>query len=253
MPGNLQDGASSAMEKSEWQEKGKGHRERLRKRFEEGGLERFSDEEVVEFLLTLGTPRKDVKAAAREAIRLFGSLSQVLSAPRDKLLQIKGIGPKNALYMRLVHQVARRYLRDRAKQNPFFGSSRAVFDYLFHSMRDLKREVFKVLFLDRKNQLLADEDVFLGSLTGSAVYPREIMILALEHKAAALVFVHNHPSGDPTPSPEDRRLTRDLIWAAKLLLVQVLDHIVIGDNRYYSFADEGLIKQFSDQYEDRLS
>jgi len=241
------------MEKKEWQEKGKGHRERLRGRFEEGGLERFSDEEVVEFLLTLGTPRKDVKAAAREAIHRFGSLSQVLSAPREKLLEIKGIGPKNALYMRLVHQVAGRYLRDRAKQKPFFGSSKAVFDYLFHSMRDLKREVFKVLFLDRKNQLLADEDVFLGSLTGSAVYPREIMTLALEHKAAALVFVHNHPSGDPAPSPEDRRLTRDLLWAAKLLLIQILDHIIIGDNRYYSFADKGLIKRFSDQYDERFS
>ncbi|HDZ24063.1 MAG TPA: DNA repair protein RadC [Desulfobacteraceae bacterium] len=241
------------MEKTGWQEKGKGHRERLRKRFEEGGLDRFTDEEVVEFLLTLGTPRKDVKAAAREAIHRFGSLSQVLSAPRDKLVQINGIGPKNALYMGLIHQVAGRYLRDRAKQKPFFGSSKAVFDYLFHSMRDLKREVFKVLFLDRKNQLLADKDVFVGSLTGSAVYPREIITLALEYKAAALVFVHNHPSGDPAPSPEDRRLTRDLIWAAKLLLIQVLDHIVIGNNRYYSFADEGLIKRFSDQYEEHSS
>lgn len=241
------------MEKKEWQEKGKGHRERLRKRFEEGGLERFSDEEVVEFLLTLGTPRKDVKGAAREAIHRFGSLSRVLSAPRDKLLQIKGIGPKNALYMGLVHQVAGRYLRDRARQKPFFGSSKVVFDYLFHSMRDLKREVFKVLFLDRKNQLLADEDVFLGSLTGSAVYPREIMTSALEHKAAALVFVHNHPSGDPAPSPEDRRLTRDLLWAARLLLIQVLDHIIVGNNRYYSFADEGLIKRFYEEYDDRFS
>ncbi|RLF60937.1 MAG: hypothetical protein DRN37_01855, partial [Thermoplasmata archaeon] len=179
--------------------------------------------------------------------------SQVLSAPRDKLVQINGIGPKNALYMGLIHQVAGRYLRDRAKQKPFFGSSKAVFHYLFHSMRDLKREVFKVLFLDRKNQLLADKDVFVGSLTGSAVYPREIITLALEYKAAALVFVHNHPSGDPAPSPEDRRLTRDLIWAAKLLLIQVLDHIVIGNNRYYSFADEGLIKRFSDQYEEHSS
>lgn len=241
------------MEKKEWEEKGKGHRERMRKRFEEGGLDRFSDEEVVEFLLTLGTPRKDVKGAAREAIHRFGSLSQVLSAPRDKLLDIKGIGPKNALYMRLIHQVAGRYLQDRAKQKPFFSSSKTVFDYLFHSMRDLKREVFKVLFLDRKNQLLADEDVFLGSLTGSAVYPREVMTLALEHRAAALVFVHNHPSGDPAPSPEDHSLTRNLLWAAKLLLIQVLDHIIVGNNRYYSFADEGLIKRFSDEYDNHFS
>ncbi len=116
-------------------------------------------------------------------------------------------------------------------------------------MRDMKREVFKVLFLNRKNELIADEDVFYGSLTGSAVYAREIMTLALEQKAAGLVFVHNHPSGDPNPSPEDHRLTRDLIWAAKLLTIQVLDHIIIGHNTYYSFADEGIVKRFAREYE----
>jgi len=135
----------------------------------------------------------------------------------------------------------------------FFGSSQAVFDYLFHSMRDLKREIFKVLFLNRKNELILDRDVFFGTLSGSAVYPREIMTLALEHKAAGLVFVHNHPSGDPSPSAEDKRLTRDLVWAAKLLTVQVLDHIIIGNNTYYSFADDGLIKRFTNEYEGRLS
>jgi DNA repair protein RadC len=118
-------------------------------------------------------------------------------------------------------------------------------------MRPLKREVFKVLFLNRKNELILDQDVFLGSLTGSAVYPREIMSLALENKAAALVFVHNHPSGDPTPSPEDRNLTRDLVWSSQLLMIQVLDHVIIGHNTYYSFADDGLIKQFTKEYEQR--
>jgi DNA repair protein RadC len=241
------------MHKEDWQERGKGHRERLRKRFLEGGLERFSDEEVVEFLLTLGTPRGDQKLSAREALKQFGSLSGVLSAPMEKLTGIKGIGPKNALYLKLVHQVAGRFLKDRAEGNAFFGSSKAVFDYLFHSMRDLKREIFKVLFLNRKNELILDQDVFFGTLAGSAVYPREIMTLALEHKAAGLVFVHNHPSGDPSPSPEDKRLTRDLVWAAKLLMVQVLDHIIIGNNTYYSFADDGLIKRFTNEYEDRLN
>ncbi len=215
----------------------------------EGGLERFSDEEVVEFLLTLGTPRKDVKLMAREALKRFGSLSGVLSAPIEELKQIRGIGPKNALYLNLVHQVAGRYLKDRAKGKTFFGSSKTVFDYLFHSMRDLKREVFKVLFLNRKNELLSDKDVFYGSLTGSAVYPREVMTSALENKAAALVFVHNHPSGDPTPSAEDRKLTRDLVWASQLLMIQVLDHVIIGNNAYYSFADEGLIKDFIKEFE----
>ena len=237
------------MNKDDWQKRGEGHRQRLRGKFFEGGLDRFSDEEVVEFLLTLGTPRKDVKPEAREALKKFGSLSGVLSAPLKKLAEVKGIGQKNALYLNLIHQVAGRYLRDRVREKNFFGSSRAVFDYLFHSMRDLKREIFKVLFLNRKNELISDQDVFLGSLTGSAVYPREIMTQALEYKAAALVFVHNHPSGDPTPSAEDRKLTRDLVWASQLLMIQVLDHLVIGHNTYFSFADEGIIKGFIKEFE----
>jgi DNA repair protein RadC len=241
------------MEKEDWQEKGTGHRERLRQRFLDGGFERFSDEEVVEFLLTLGTPRGDVKSSARQALKDFGSLSAVLSAPIEKLTEIKGIGPKNALYLKFVHQVAGRYLKDRAEGKPFFGSSQAVFDYLFHSMRDLKREIFKVLFLNRKNELIYDQDMFFGTLTGSAVYPREILTLALERKAAGLVFVHNHPSGEPAPSPEDRKLTRDLIWAARLLSIQVIDHIIIGHNRYYSFADQGLIKRFLSEYDQNFN
>jgi DNA repair protein RadC len=232
----------------DFQKRAAGHRMRLREKFLEGGLDRFSDEEVIEFLFTLGTPRKDVKPQAREALKIFGSLSNTLSAPVNELIKIKGIGPKNALYLNLVHQVAGRYLKDKARGKDFFGSSKAVFDYLFHAMRDLKREIFKVLFLNRKNELILDQDVFLGSLTGSAVYPREIMTLALENRAAALVFVHNHPSGDPAPSDEDRKLTRDLVWSAQLLMIHVLDHIIIGNNTYFSFADEGLIKKFSSEF-----
>jgi len=240
------------MEDNEVAKRGLGHRNRLREKFIEGGIDRFSDEEIIEFLLTLGTPRKDVKLQARQAIKKFGSLSGTLSAPISELTEIKGIGTKNALYLSLVHQVAGRYLRDKAKGNIFLNSSKAVFDFLFHSMRDLKREVFKVLLLNRKNELLMDQDVFLGSLTGSAVYPREIMTLALEQKAASLVFVHNHPSGDPSPSPEDRDLTKSLVWCSKLLMIQVLDHIIIGNNAYYSFADEGIINLFTKEYEQRL-
>jgi DNA repair protein RadC len=245
------------MQKENWQNRGEGHRQRLRDKFAEGGLDRFSDEELVEFLLTLGTPRKDVKLQAREALKKFGSLSGVLSAPIPKLMEISGIGPKNALYLNLVHHVAARYLRDGVKSKNFFGSSKAVFDYLFHSMRDLKREVFRVLYLNRKNELIADQDVFLGSLTGSAVYPREIMTQALEYKAAALVFVHNHPSGDPSASAEDRKLTKDLVWASQLLMIQVLDHVIIGHNTYYSFADDGLIqksiKEFQQAFQSSVS
>jgi DNA repair protein RadC len=234
------------------QKRGIGHRLRLREKFLEGGLERFSDEEVIEFLLTLGTPRKDVKVPAREALKKFGSLSATLSASIDKLTDIQGIGQKNALYLNLAHQIAGRYLKDKAVGRSFFGSSKAVFDYLFHSMRDLKREVFKVLFLNRKNEMILDQDLFFGSLTGSAVYPREIIIQALETGAASLVFVHNHPSGDPAPSLEDKKLTRDLVWSSRLLMIQVLDHLIIGHNAYFSFADEGLIKDFIEEYEQRF-
>ncbi len=240
------------MENIDNNNRGTGHRERLRERFIEGGLERFSDEEVIEFLLTLGTPRKDVKLPARHLLKKYGTLSNVLSAPMQELVEVKGLGPKNALYLKLVHQIAGRYLQDRARGSEFFSSSKAVFDFLFHSMRGLKREVFKVLFLNRKNELIADQDLFQGSLTGSAVYPREIMAEALEKNAAALVFAHNHPSGDPTPSPEDKRLTRDLVWSARFLMIQVLDHIIIGHNRYYSFADQGLIKTFTNEYDQKF-
>ncbi len=232
--------------------RGNGHRNRLRERFLSAGLERFSDEEVIEFLLSLGTPRKDVKVPARGAIKRFGTISGVLSASVKELTEIKGIGTKNALYLKFVHEVAGRYLKDKAIGKPFFGSSSDIFDYLFHSMRGLTREIFRVLFLNRKNELIVDEDLFLGTLTGSAVYPREIMSHALEHKAAALVCVHNHPSGDPSPSAEDRRLTRDLVWTGKLLGVQVLDHVIIGHNTYFSFADDGLVRKFSTEYTQRF-
>ncbi len=232
-----------------WKHKTKGHRERLRQKFLEGGIERFSDEEVIEFLLTLGTPRKDTKQQARAALKRFGSLSAVLSAPMDKLTQIEGIGPKNALYLGLVHQVARRYLRDRVSQAPFFHNSREVFDYLFHAMKDLKREVFKVLFLSRKNELIEERDLFQGTLAGAAVYPREILSAALELKAASLVLVHNHPSGDPAPSQDDHRITREIVWASRLLQVQILDHIIIGNGKYYSYADEGLLRRFDAEYQ----
>ncbi len=241
------------MADKEYENRASGHRERLRSRFIEGGLERFSNEEVIEFLLTLGTPRKDVKYPARQLLKKYGSLSAVLSAPSRELIEIKGIGNKNVLYLKLIHDIAGRYLRDRTMGNKFFNSSKAVYEYLFHSMRDKKREIFKVFFLNRKNELLFDRDVFSGGLTGSAVYPSEILKLALNNSAAALVFVHNHPSGDPNPSGEDKKLTRNLVWASKLLSIQVLDHIIIGNNVYYSFADEGLIRHFYDEYRQKVN
>lgn len=242
------------MDPKDIQRKGEGHRRRLREKFLERGLAAFTDEEALELLLTLGTPRKDCKPMARAAIRKFGSLRQVLEAPVEQLQQIHGIGPNNVVALRLIHGVARRFLEDRLEGMPYrFASSQEVFEYLYHSMRDLKREVFKVLFLDSQNRILFVEDLFEGTLTASTVYPREIIRRALEVHAAALVFAHNHPSGDPKASKDDIRITRDLFWAGRIMGVRVLDHLIIGEGRYTSLADLGHMARFQKEIDNVFS
>jgi DNA repair protein RadC len=130
---------------------------------------------------------------------------------------------------------------------PYCRSSREVFEYLYHALRDLKRENFKVLFLDAKNQILEEKTLFEGTVDSSAVYPREIIRDALRYEASSLVFVHNHPSGDPDPSLCDKEITRDLVFAARVMQLKVLDHIIIGNNCYFSFADQGLIEEYEFQ------
>lgn len=229
-----------------------GHRERLRQKFLERGIQALTDEELLELLLTLGTPRRDCKPMARAAIQCFGSLRQVLEAPPEQLLDIPGIGPRNSLALKLVHGVARRFLEDRLEGMPYrFGSSQEVFDYLYHSMRDLKREVFKVLFLDSQNRILKVEDMFQGTLTTSAVYPREVIRRALEVHAAGMVAAHNHPSGDPKPSQDDLRITKDLVMAGRVMGIRVLDHLIIGEGAYSSLADLGHIARFQEEMDRR--
>jgi DNA repair protein RadC len=221
-----------------------GHRRRLREKFLKAGLNAFLDHEVVELLLTLGTPRRDCKEPARAALRRFKSLRGVLEAdPRD-LRRIPGIGAHNVFGIRLVQEVSRRFLKDRIMGRTYCRSSREVFDFLYHSMRDLRRENFKVFFLDPKNQIIEEKTLFEGTVDSSAVYPREIMKDALGCDATALVFAHNHPSGDPEPSLCDREITKELVFAAKVMGLKVLDHIVIGNNTYFSFADHGLISDY---------
>jgi DNA repair protein RadC len=230
---------------------GSGHRSRLREKFLAHGLAKFTDEEVLELLLTLATPRQDCKQQARALMKRFGNLRLVFEADREDLAQIKGIGPKNVLGIKLIHQVARRYLRQRLIHGEAITTSAQAFDFLNLTMRDLKREVFRVIFLSNKHQVITVEDVFVGTLTQSAVYPREVVARALHHNAAKLIFAHNHPSGDPTPSADDRRLTRQLVFACRAVDVGVLDHLVIGNNQFYSLADEGHIKTCQ-QEADRL-
>jgi DNA repair protein RadC len=225
-----------------------GHRRRLREKFLKAGLNAFLDYEIIEILLTLGTPRKDCKDSARQALREFRTLRGVLEADARDLLRIRGIGAHNVFGIRLVQEVSRRFLKDRMLSRPFCRSSGEVFDYLYHSMRDLRKEHFKVLFLDPKNQILEEKTLFEGTVDSSAVYPREIMKDALRCDATALIFVHNHPSGDPDPSLCDREITRELVFAARVMQLKVLDHIVIGNNRFYSFADHGLIEEYDLQF-----
>jgi DNA repair protein RadC len=159
-------------------------------------------------------------------------------------LRIPGLGPRNVFGLRLVHEVARRFLKDKIMSRPVCHSSREVFDYLTHALRDLKREQFKVIFLDAKNQVLEEKTLFEGTVDASAVYPREVIRDALRYEASALIFAHNHPSGDPEPSLCDREVTRDLVFAARVVQIKVLDHVIIGRNRYFSFADQGLIADY---------
>ena len=223
-------------------DKSKGHRWRLREKFLKGGLNGFLDYEIIELLLTLGTPRRDCKEPAKEAIKRFKSLRGVLEAETDELQEIKGIGPHNIFGLKLIHQVSRRFLKERMMQRPVCHSSQEVFDYLYHSLRDLKREKFKVIFLDAKNQIIEEKTLFEGTVDSSVVYPREIIKLALKLGASSLIFVHNHPSGDPEPSTSDKEITKELVFAAQMMQIRVLDHIIIGNNRYFSFADKGLIE-----------
>jgi DNA repair protein RadC len=230
-----------------------GHRFRLKQKFLQSGLQGFLDYEVIELLLILGTPRRDCKRSAKDALKQFKTLSAVLEAPADELLRIEGIGPQNVFGIRLIQEVSRRFLRDRMKTRPVCLSSREVFDYLYHSLRDSKTEKFKVLFLDAKNQVIEEETFSEGTVDSSAVYPREIIKAALRYQAVSLIFVHNHPSGDPLPSRSDRDITQELVFAARTMQIAVLDHIIIGDNSYYSFADQGLIVEFEHDYKSLMS
>jgi len=220
-----------------------GHRKRLREKFIKSGLAGFHDYEIVELLLTLGSPRKDCKRQAKEAIKRFKTLQGVLSAPLEELQQIDGIGPHSAFGIKLMQEVAREFLKQRIVNKPIYKSAKDIFDYLYHSMRDLKKEVFKVIYLDGQNRIIEVEDLFEGSVTSSAIYPREIIKSAIKQNAVALLFAHNHPSGASEPSSSDKQLTRDLVYAGSIMQIKVLDHLIIGDNGYFSFAEEGLIEK----------
>jgi DNA repair protein RadC len=193
-------------------------------------------------------PRKDCKDAAKQALVRFKTLQGVLEASPRELCRITGIGPKNLFGIKLIKAVADRYLKKKLIHKDAINDSKALFDYLYHSIGDKKREFFKVIFLNSKNQVIAADTLSEGTLTASSVYPREVIQKALSHDAAALIFAHNHPSGDPEPSSEDVAITRQLVFACNVMGLVAHEHIVIGDDHYFSFADQGYIERMNREF-----
>jgi DNA repair protein RadC len=220
-----------------------GHRQRLRDKFQEKGIEALTDAEAIELLLTFGTPRSDCKQAARDALVKFRSLPEVLDAPPTLLKKIKGMGPKNIFALQFVQGVARRYLRQRIQKKNYITSSKDVADYLIHALRGLRHEVFMVVFLDASHAVIDSEILSQGTINVNTVYPRELIKAALARHAASLVVAHNHPSGSRQPSGQDEQLTRTLYLMCSLMNMTLLDHLIIGaGEKVYSFADHGLMK-----------
>lgn len=229
------------MEKELWQKKGEGHRARLRDRFLDKGLDGFSDTEVLELLLSFGTPRTDCKESARQLLKQFGTFSKVLEAPVAALQAVHGGGPKNSFALHFVHAVASYYLKERLTGKRYLHSSQEVEEYLVHSLRGLKKEVLAVIFLDSSHAIIDSAIVAEGTLNVNTVYPREIVKKALEYHAAALVIAHNHPSGSLQPSAQDMKLTKSLHCICSYMQIQLLDHLIVGDGAF-SFADKGLME-----------
>ena len=218
-----------------------GHYARLRQRFFSSGIDGFLDYEVVELLLKLADNRRDQKITAKLLLNTFKSLRGVLEASPEQLKKIKGIGDANIFGLKLVQSVARRYLKEQIIGEEFIQSSENVLDYLRHNLRDRGREVFLVVLLNGRNQVLDIVELFEGTLTTSAVYPREVIKLILEKDAAAVSFVHNHPSGNPNPSKDDQNLTLKLKAACSTIDVQLHNHLIIAGNDYTSMADKGMV------------
>jgi DNA repair protein RadC len=205
-----------------------GHRERLRARFREAGAGALSDYELLELLLFRVIPQKDVKPLAKTLLARFGSFAEVIAAPEARLQEVKGVGEAIATHFKIVHAAANRMLQDQVKERPVLSSWDAVQDYCRSSMAFADKEQFRILFLDKRNHLIADEVQQVGTVDHTPVYPREVMKRALELSATAIILVHNHPSGDATPSRADIEMTKSIIEIAVPLGVSVHDHIIVG-------------------------
>jgi DNA repair protein RadC len=218
-----------------------GHRERLRGRFREAGADAVSDYELLELLLFRALPRRDVKPLAKLLLEKFGSFAEVITAPEARLAEVKGLGDSGVTELKIVQAAASRLLRGQVKKRPALSSWSAVLDYCRTAQAFADRELFRVLFLDKRNQLIADEVQQTGTVDHTPVYPREVVKRALELSATAIILVHNHPSGDPTPSHADIQMTQQIIAVAQPLGISVHDHIIVGKEGHASLRGLKLI------------
>jgi DNA repair protein RadC len=218
-----------------------GHRERLRKRFNEHGATGLADYELLELLLFRAAPRRDVKPLAKALIARFGSFAEVLAAAPARLREIPGIGDAIVTELKLCEAAATRYARGAVSNRPVLSSWAAVIEYCRAAMALAGVESFRILFLDKGNKLIADEEQQRGTVDHTPVYPREVVKRSLELSATAVILVHNHPSGDPTPSQADIRMTREIVALAKPLGITVHDHIIVGRNGHASLKGLALI------------
>lgn len=217
------------------------HRKRLRERFQRAGAKGLHDYELLELLLTYAIPRKDVKPLAKDLIKRFGSFSGVLDADQKDLEAVPGMGSISATLIRLVKELCGVYLAEGMKGKDVLSSPQAVVDFARMKLAGLPHEAFMVIYLNTKNEVIEYEVVHEGTVDRAVIYPRRIIEAALSHHASGLILVHNHPSGHPDPSEEDKRLTRTIVEATRPLDIRVVDHIVVGKDGYFSFVEDHLL------------
>jgi DNA repair protein RadC len=211
-----------------------GHRERLRERFLAAGAEALSDYELMEMVLFRAIPRRDVKPLAKSVIAKFGSFAEAVNAPTARLREISGLGDATIAEIKLIAAAASRVAKGQLKQRPLLSSWSSVIEYCRTAMAFADKEQFRILFLDKRNQLIADEVQQVGTVDHTPVYPREVVKRGLELSCTALILVHNHPSGDPTPSQADILMTKAIVDIAGPLGIAVHDHIIVGRNGHAS-------------------
>ena len=218
-----------------------GHRKRLKEKFLKADPRMFSDYELLELLLFQSTPRKDVKPLAKQMLQEFSDFNQLINAEREKILAVNDATETSFLQLQIIKELMNRVFHSRVKSTNIISSWSALLDYLKFNMGCLKLEQFRILFLNKKNMLLADEIMATGTIDQTPVYPREIVKKALFHEAGAIILVHNHPSGNPNPSNADIDLTTQIANACNTINVSVHDHVIIGGGEYYSFKSNMLL------------